>query len=180
MKPAVRLPGPADLEINLACLADCKTLGMLASKRCEPKRDDARAGRLEAYPDGAREPLLGRLGLWEEDRGGRCWGSHPSQWHIGSPATARPLANEPFTPPTRRLRLVRKTASFTFGGEAARACLDLAVPKRRAKGKEEPSAACIHPHALIEAACVQKERPRRARARIKPHASSHEPLRTGQ
>ena len=56
--------------------------------------------------------------------------------YIGSPATARPLANEPFAPPKRRLRLVRKTASFTFGGEAARACLDLAVPKRRAKARK--------------------------------------------
>ena len=31
------------------------------------------------------------------------------------------------------------------------------------KGKEAPSAASIRPHALIEAACAQDERPRRAR-----------------
>ena len=37
------------------------------------------------------------------------------------------------------------------------------MPKRRAKGKEAPSAASVHPHALREAACAQDERPRRAR-----------------
>ena len=30
-----------------------------------------------------------------------------TSWYIGSPATARPLANEPFAPPKRRRRLVR-------------------------------------------------------------------------
>ena len=68
-----------------------------------------------------------------------------TSWYIGSPATARPLAKEPFTPPKRRLRLVRKTASFTFGGEAARACLDLAVLKRRANASRAAAASSTRP-----------------------------------
>ena len=103
-----------------------------------------------------------------------------SHWHIGSPATARPLANEPFAPPKRRLRLVRKSATLALPGEtSARPGSILCCPSQR-KGKEEPSAASIHPHAVPGAASGDEERPRRARARIKPHASSHEPLRTGQ
>ena len=98
-----------------------------------------------------------------------------SQWHMGSPAPARPPANEPFTPPKRRRRLVRKSATLALPGEtSARPGSILCCPSQR-KGKEEPSAASIHPHAVPGAASGDEERPR-ARA----HASSHEPLRMGQ
>ena len=40
-------------------------------------------------------------------------GRAPCRWQIGSPATARPLANEPFTPPKRRRpRLVASIPTF--------------------------------------------------------------------
>ena len=43
------------------------------------------------------------------------------------------------------------------------------------KGKEEPSAASVHPHVVLEAACAQDERPRRARtqAAMNPFAADN-------
>ena len=103
-----------------------------------------------------------------------------TSWYIGSPATARPLLKKPLTSSKCRRRLVRKSATLALLGEtSARPGSILCCPSQR-KGKEEPSAASIHPHAVPGAASGDEERPRRARARIKPHASSHEPLRKGQ
>jgi len=94
-----------------------------------------------------------------------------TSWYIGSPATSRPLANEPSAPPKRRRRLVRG-CKFGFPARASSQLeLDLAAQTPR-KGKEEPSAASVRAHALREAARARKERPRRARARTKPWPSS--------
>ena len=101
-------------------------------------------GRLEAYEGGVQAAVGTSVCIFRRScifrrrtGGGRDVGArNPSHWHIGSPATARPLANEPFAPPKRRRRLVRKNSMSTFGGEAAQAWLDLAVPKRRAKARK--------------------------------------------
>ena len=163
-------------KINLACLAACKTLGMLASELCEPKRADARAGRLEAYPDGAREPLSGRLRLWEEDwRRARCWGSTPA----GTSAALPPLD------PCSRSPLRRRSADkllgnckLSFLGPAHLSQASISAAQTQPKGKEEPSAASVHPHAVPGTASGDEEQPRRARARKQPTQATGRPGNT--
>ena len=68
-----------------------------------------------------------------------------TSWYIGSPATARPLANEPFTPPKRRRRLVRKSSMTTFHRGEARLGLEYRLPIRRANATRAAAASSTRP-----------------------------------
>ena len=84
----------------------------------------------------------------------------------------------PYTPSKRRRKLVRKSATLALPGEtSARPGSILCCPSQR-KGKEEPSAASIHPHAVPGAASGDEEQPRRARARKQPTQATGRPGNT--
>ena len=176
----MRLPGKADSKINLACLAaskDTRDASKQAQRAKEGRREGRKARSAPRWCERAALRTSEALGGGLEE--GEMLGLAPPA--TGTWAALPPLdPYGPYTPSKRRRKLVRKSATLALPGEtSARPGSILCCPSQR-KGKEEPSAASIHPHAVPGAASGDEERPRRARARIKPHTSSHEPLRTGQ
>ena len=92
-------------KINLACLAACKTLGMLASKLCEPKRArrEVRKARSAPRSYSSRHRDVCAVPF---SRRARCWGSPRA---TGTSAALPPLD------PCSRSPLRRRSADKLLG-----------------------------------------------------------------
>ena len=86
-----------------------------------------------------------------------------TSWYIGSLASARPPANEPFTPPKRRHRLVRKSSMTAFLEARPRLGFDIGCPNAAQTHREQPQP---RPHVRVVLGAAQThEKPAAARAR---------------
>ena len=97
-------------------------------------------------------------------------GRDPCRWHIGSPATARPLGKKPLTSSyvVEAAAKLLENCNLSFLGQASSQSSSISVAQTQPKGKEEPSAASVHTLTPYERQPAREKSGRGARARKQP------------
>ena len=103
---------------------------------------------------------------------------------LATPANGASAALPPLDPCSRsplRRRSADKllgNCKLSFLGPAHLSQASISAAQTQPKGKEEPSAASVHPHAVPGTASGDEEQPRRARARKQPTQATGRPGNT--